>query len=287
MTHTIFQELLLTPFNVHEILGFEILSSEKHSCHWEIFEILLRVWGLDPCVTKPSFTPVLSHDSSWSWCIIFYPHPQNLCILGVLNSGSRSLGVPPPSQKKLVVALELARHHITYVAASHHDYLHPCFTLPTSLLHITYIPASHYLQRCFTLPTSLLDVTYIAALCYLHPCITLPTSESLLHISLPLPLQRDPGTTTFIVAQARAGNPPSSSTLSHATEYIPTDFFKSRLGLWAWHFKVKTQTHGGSQGSRAFLGGSVSGGGRMKERRKRKKKEGKKRNLIIIASNQL
>jgi len=33
MTHTTFQELLLTPFNVHEILGFENLSSEKHFCH--------------------------------------------------------------------------------------------------------------------------------------------------------------------------------------------------------------------------------------------------------------
>jgi len=33
VTHTTFQELLLTPFNVHEILGFEILSSEKHFCH--------------------------------------------------------------------------------------------------------------------------------------------------------------------------------------------------------------------------------------------------------------
>ena len=30
VTRTTFQELLLTPFNVHEILGFEILSSEKH-----------------------------------------------------------------------------------------------------------------------------------------------------------------------------------------------------------------------------------------------------------------
>jgi len=33
VTHTTFQELLLTQFNVHEILGFEILSSEKHFCH--------------------------------------------------------------------------------------------------------------------------------------------------------------------------------------------------------------------------------------------------------------
>jgi len=49
VTHTTFQELLLTPNNVHEILGFEILSSEKHCCHWEISEILLRVRGLDPC----------------------------------------------------------------------------------------------------------------------------------------------------------------------------------------------------------------------------------------------
>jgi hypothetical protein len=33
VTRTTFQELLLAPFNVHEILGFEILSSEKHFCH--------------------------------------------------------------------------------------------------------------------------------------------------------------------------------------------------------------------------------------------------------------
>ena len=49
MTYTTFQELLLTPFNLHEILGFEILSSEKHFCHWEISESLLLVRGLDPC----------------------------------------------------------------------------------------------------------------------------------------------------------------------------------------------------------------------------------------------
>jgi len=42
LTHTSFQELLLTPFTVHEILGFEILSSEKHFCHEEISEILFR-----------------------------------------------------------------------------------------------------------------------------------------------------------------------------------------------------------------------------------------------------
>jgi len=47
VTHTTFQKLLLTPFNVHEILGFEILSSDKHFCHWEISEILLTVKGLD------------------------------------------------------------------------------------------------------------------------------------------------------------------------------------------------------------------------------------------------
>jgi len=42
MTHATFQEPLLTPFSLHEILGFEILSSEKHFCHEEIFEILFR-----------------------------------------------------------------------------------------------------------------------------------------------------------------------------------------------------------------------------------------------------
>jgi len=54
VTHTNFQELLLTPFNVHEFLGFEILSSEKHVCHWEISESLLRVRGLDPCEQSDS-----------------------------------------------------------------------------------------------------------------------------------------------------------------------------------------------------------------------------------------
>jgi len=39
-THTTFQELLLTPFAVHEILEFEILSSEKHFLPQEISEIL-------------------------------------------------------------------------------------------------------------------------------------------------------------------------------------------------------------------------------------------------------
>jgi len=48
VTHTTFLEHLLTSLNVHEILGFEILSSEKHFCRWEISEILLRVRGLDP-----------------------------------------------------------------------------------------------------------------------------------------------------------------------------------------------------------------------------------------------
>ena len=33
---------------MHEILGFEILSSEKHFCHGEISEILFGVRGLDP-----------------------------------------------------------------------------------------------------------------------------------------------------------------------------------------------------------------------------------------------
>jgi len=43
MTHTTFQELLLTPITVHEILGFDIFSSEKHFCHYEeIFEIFIR-----------------------------------------------------------------------------------------------------------------------------------------------------------------------------------------------------------------------------------------------------
>jgi len=40
VTHNTFQELLITPFTVHEIVGFEILSSEKHFCHEEVSEIL-------------------------------------------------------------------------------------------------------------------------------------------------------------------------------------------------------------------------------------------------------
>ena len=36
-----------TGVNLREILGFEILSSEKHFCRWEISEILLRVRDLD------------------------------------------------------------------------------------------------------------------------------------------------------------------------------------------------------------------------------------------------
>jgi len=42
VTHTTFQELLLTPFTLHEILEFEILSAEKHSRHRKISEILFR-----------------------------------------------------------------------------------------------------------------------------------------------------------------------------------------------------------------------------------------------------
>ena len=42
-TNTTFQQLLLTPFILHEILGFEILSSEKHFRHGEIAEILSYV----------------------------------------------------------------------------------------------------------------------------------------------------------------------------------------------------------------------------------------------------
>jgi len=47
VTHTTFQELLLTPFHLHEILGLDILSSEKHFCYQEISEILLCVRGLE------------------------------------------------------------------------------------------------------------------------------------------------------------------------------------------------------------------------------------------------
>jgi len=42
VTHTTFQELLLTPITMHEILGFDIISSEKHFFHEEISEIFIR-----------------------------------------------------------------------------------------------------------------------------------------------------------------------------------------------------------------------------------------------------
>jgi len=48
VTHTTFQELLLNPFTVHEILGFEVWNSEKHFCHEKISEILFRAEVLDP-----------------------------------------------------------------------------------------------------------------------------------------------------------------------------------------------------------------------------------------------
>ena len=72
MTHTTFQEFLLTPFDVHEILGFEILSSEKHFCHWEISESLLLVRGLDPCkillisFSRGSGPPLKSKDTQFA-----------------------------------------------------------------------------------------------------------------------------------------------------------------------------------------------------------------------------
>ena len=57
----------LYPLNVHENLGFEILSSEKHFCRWEISEILLRVRGLDPWLnSKTSHYP--STSSRWFTC---------------------------------------------------------------------------------------------------------------------------------------------------------------------------------------------------------------------------
>jgi len=60
VTHTTFQELLLTPFNVHKILGFEILSSEKHLCHQEI---LFRAEVFRParCVSHKEKTFVVCH----------------------------------------------------------------------------------------------------------------------------------------------------------------------------------------------------------------------------------
>jgi len=39
VTHSTFQELLLTPLNVNQILGFEILSSEKHFCDYSLFHL--------------------------------------------------------------------------------------------------------------------------------------------------------------------------------------------------------------------------------------------------------
>jgi len=42
LIHITFPKFLLTPFTVHEILEFEILSSGKHVYHEEISEILFR-----------------------------------------------------------------------------------------------------------------------------------------------------------------------------------------------------------------------------------------------------
>ena len=58
---------LLTPFNVHEILGFEILSSKKHFWHWEISEILLRVKRFRP-VLAVSATAIRLE----SWAVLNY-----------------------------------------------------------------------------------------------------------------------------------------------------------------------------------------------------------------------
>jgi len=66
VTHTTFQKLLLTPFTVHEILEFEILSSEKHFCHDEISQILFRAENLDPWADPGS--PVGLH---WWDCNVF------------------------------------------------------------------------------------------------------------------------------------------------------------------------------------------------------------------------
>ena len=52
VTHTTFQELHLTPFNLHEILEFEILSSQKHFFHEEIFQILFRAEVYRPWVPE-------------------------------------------------------------------------------------------------------------------------------------------------------------------------------------------------------------------------------------------
>jgi len=73
VTHTTFQELLLTPFKVHEILGFEILSSEKHFCHWEISEILLRVRGLDPCRETEQNTLTCIENEDWALVYKSFP----------------------------------------------------------------------------------------------------------------------------------------------------------------------------------------------------------------------
>ena len=46
VTHTIFQELLLFPYTVHEVLEFDISIYKTHFCLGEIFEIsFLRRWG--------------------------------------------------------------------------------------------------------------------------------------------------------------------------------------------------------------------------------------------------
>jgi len=64
MTLTFFQELLLTSFNVHEILGFEILCSEKHFCYEEISEVcFVRFFRPSGQVHKFSQNPYADRDA--------------------------------------------------------------------------------------------------------------------------------------------------------------------------------------------------------------------------------
>ena len=74
VTHTTFQELLLTPFNVHEILGFETLSSVKYFCHREISEILFRVRGLDPWFVRINLNPNVNRDPENLSTLLWFTH---------------------------------------------------------------------------------------------------------------------------------------------------------------------------------------------------------------------
>jgi len=47
-THIVLHQILLSPFKVHQILGFEIVISNHHFCDWEISELCC----LDRCLDQ-------------------------------------------------------------------------------------------------------------------------------------------------------------------------------------------------------------------------------------------